>query len=359
MKEQINISNYEAYLLDDLEGNLSTLQREELESFLILHPELKTELEEMRGVEEFYLPTNEATFDEKEALKKTDIQVGEVSASTFGDRSIADIEGIATTKEKEELKSFIQKNDWAEKEYKLYTKTKVSPDTAIVYPEKNALYRKTKVVAFYQNQTFWKGVAAAAVLLIGLFTVFDYTDERVYELRKNDFSALVDLNQNESVWEVLRIAEHNTKIKRQVEEELKLSSSLKPNYDKLVHSSTKGEAVKVEVSKRKLEQPLQVQAKPMIALIGSNVEITGLQLYSVEELNAIETKLLVNYSDESPKTKFSKGLSVFKELIALGKKELSEKASDVQLIEKKYDKDGALEYWAFRVGSISVTHQVK
>ena len=362
MKEQINISNYEAYFLDDLEGNLSEALQKELETFLMLHPELKAELDEMREIEEFQLPVSEIAFDKKETLKKTDFQVGGVSASTFGDHCIADIEGVSTTQEKDELKSFIQKNDWADKEYKLYANTKVNPDKAIVYPHKKALYRKTKVIAFYQNQTFWKGVAAAAILLIGLFTVFNQSDvSRVYELRKSSLSASTDLTQKEDTWNVLKVAANNMKERRLAKETL-VTSSVKSND--VAYPSIKtikpNKAEEIEIGARKYDSPIKIQVKTKPTLIQtSNHLYANLQLYSVQELNEIENELLANYQDEPQKSKFAQGLSSFRELIALGKKELSEKASDVALIEKKYDKDGALEHWAFRVGSISVTHQVK
>lgn len=41
MRGKINIANYEAWLLDQLEGRLSAEEEQELLNFLILHPELE------------------------------------------------------------------------------------------------------------------------------------------------------------------------------------------------------------------------------------------------------------------------------------------------------------------------------
>ena len=47
MKERIDHSNYEAWLLDRLEGNLTPAQEQELDAFLAAHPELDPGLDEL------------------------------------------------------------------------------------------------------------------------------------------------------------------------------------------------------------------------------------------------------------------------------------------------------------------------
>lgn len=48
--EKINLHNYEAYFLDFAEGNLSDAQIQQMEEFLNLHPELRTELEDFEPI---------------------------------------------------------------------------------------------------------------------------------------------------------------------------------------------------------------------------------------------------------------------------------------------------------------------
>lgn len=68
MKTNITIDNYEAFLLDQLEGNLSPADEKALDAFLTANPELKTEVE---GIQLYYLePEESVIFPNKETLKK-------------------------------------------------------------------------------------------------------------------------------------------------------------------------------------------------------------------------------------------------------------------------------------------------
>ena len=42
---KININNYEEWMIDYIEGNLSDAQVKEMQEFLTFHPELKAELD--------------------------------------------------------------------------------------------------------------------------------------------------------------------------------------------------------------------------------------------------------------------------------------------------------------------------
>lgn len=69
MKTSINIDNYEAYLLDQMEGNLSPEDAKALAAFLEAHPELKAEAE---GTQLYYLePEETIVFPDKASLKKS------------------------------------------------------------------------------------------------------------------------------------------------------------------------------------------------------------------------------------------------------------------------------------------------
>ena len=62
----VTIHNYEAYLLDLAEGNLSEEQQLELELFLIQHPELNYALDEQIST---HLIPEEILFHSKSSLK--------------------------------------------------------------------------------------------------------------------------------------------------------------------------------------------------------------------------------------------------------------------------------------------------
>lgn len=67
-KAHINMDNYEAYLLDAVEGNLSASDRDALTAFLAAHPELNIDLDEITL---FYLPEETpVVYPYKSSLKK-------------------------------------------------------------------------------------------------------------------------------------------------------------------------------------------------------------------------------------------------------------------------------------------------
>ena len=67
MKNLINIENYEAFLLDYMEGNLSTEDTVALQMFAAQHPHLNIDLNDLELVE---LNAEEISFNAKENLKK-------------------------------------------------------------------------------------------------------------------------------------------------------------------------------------------------------------------------------------------------------------------------------------------------
>ena len=69
---KIDIHNYEAYLLDYSEGNLTGELQVELELFLIQHPELEINLDELSLVS---LENEAASFSNKNSLKKSEADV--------------------------------------------------------------------------------------------------------------------------------------------------------------------------------------------------------------------------------------------------------------------------------------------
>jgi len=65
---KITINNYEEWMIDYLEGNLSNVERKQLVEFLEFHPELKAELELFEQTK--LQPDTTIVFVNKEALKK-------------------------------------------------------------------------------------------------------------------------------------------------------------------------------------------------------------------------------------------------------------------------------------------------
>ncbi len=152
----INLNNYEAYLLDYVEQNLSPDLVAELMLFLEQNPEAKTELEAFENV---FLNIDSHKFDQKENLRKIAIE----------DLMIAELEGLNSSQESKELFAAIDKNPAYSTLFTDYQKTILKP-TPIIFADKTALKQKEiKVVPLY----WWVSSAAAVLVMFLLLKNFN------------------------------------------------------------------------------------------------------------------------------------------------------------------------------------------
>jgi hypothetical protein len=153
----INQHNYEAYLLDSMEGRLSAEQQLELDTFMALHPELAIDLE---GLAEMTFDPQQAVFPHKEILKKTGADL--VSSEQF----IGYIEQQLSPEEKLRMEEHCAANPALAKELELYKKTIAIADTSVVFEDKEGLKRRTKVIFFNFRAASFAAAASVAVLLL-------------------------------------------------------------------------------------------------------------------------------------------------------------------------------------------------
>ncbi|HRN42346.1 MAG TPA: hypothetical protein PK649_09780, partial [Vicingus sp.] len=149
----INKNNYEAFLLDYVEQNLSPEMVAELMLFLEQNPDLKAELDEYENTLFAQIP--DATFEHKADIKQAAIE----------ELMIAELEGLNNAKESAELKQAIKENVLYASLFANYQKTILVPEQ-IVYADKNSLkHKETKVVPIY----WW--ISSAAAVLFVVFTL--------------------------------------------------------------------------------------------------------------------------------------------------------------------------------------------
>ncbi len=147
--ENINLHNYQAYLLDYAEGNLSEDQQAELFAFLELHPGLEAELEDLDlpTLNEFELLQDE--FDAKPGLKK--------NAEQWEDyRLIASLENLLPEKEQQQLEQDLKENISLRQQFNAYKQTILSPETTLVFSEKLSLLKpavhEEHLLAYIENE---------------------------------------------------------------------------------------------------------------------------------------------------------------------------------------------------------------
>lgn len=163
----ITKNNYEAYLLDYLEGNLSPELSAELMLFFENNPEFKEDLEAFESIT--LIPSTEELVT-KEDLKITENKIGLVN---YEDAIISEIEGENTVEQSAALQAFLRKHPEKEKELTAYRNTKLKA-LPIIYKDKSALMQKeSKVIPLY----WWYASAAAVILALFLLNGINWNEE--------------------------------------------------------------------------------------------------------------------------------------------------------------------------------------
>ena len=207
----INKNNYEAFLLDYMEQNLSADMVAELMLFFENNPELKFELDELEGAA---LPTEVIIFGAKEELKRDGLD----------NLMIAEVEGLNSVEDSKQLQSTIQEDKESEKAFLLYQKTILKP-APVVFANKGALKRERKIVPLY-----WWATSAAAIFLAffllknlntnGVKETTGFSDNKAVEINKIDSTLKEErliIEQELQSNEVVQVAEEVIKKQKNVE----------------------------------------------------------------------------------------------------------------------------------------------
>ena len=155
----INIHNYEEYMIDYMEGNLSPSLLKEMKEFLALNPEIKEELD---GLDEVILLKEDISFKAKESLYK------DIDASIFEDKCISYIENDLNKEEINRYELEVSLDDGKKSLLNDYKKTILVADNSIVFKNRENLkrhfpYRLKKLIHFSS--------AAAVIFAISMSTL--------------------------------------------------------------------------------------------------------------------------------------------------------------------------------------------
>lgn len=163
MKIQIDHTNYEAFYLDYLEGNLSGEALVAFEDFMSENPDLTIDEEE--------LPTLTPTSESYDALEKMALKQGidtqDLNEDTYEFFLIAREEGLLTPDQQAHLNHWLEANAHYRQDANLFALTKFEADETVVYAHKSALKQP---VAARVIPMWFTGVAIAAGLAL-LFTI--------------------------------------------------------------------------------------------------------------------------------------------------------------------------------------------
>jgi hypothetical protein len=148
----LNRNNYEEYFLLYIDNELSAAERNAVELFVQDNADLKAEL---NTLQQTVYKADAAVYENKKELLKDEFAVLQQNLLFYIDDEL-------TAADKYTIEKLLKADSNAGKELALLQKTKLLPDTAIIFANKKSLYRKEggKVIGLP-----WRRIAAAAILL--------------------------------------------------------------------------------------------------------------------------------------------------------------------------------------------------
>lgn len=159
---EINKDNYEAILVDYLDGNLNSQEEAMLLLFLENNPAINEEFSLLREVN-LSIPEEPVFSFNKETLKKPT----QIKVSDYHNAIISYIEGNLTQKEEQQLLHNIAAYPELKKEYNLFAKTKLNPADKLIFRNKKSLKKKSaRIIPLYFK------VASIAAIFIAIFFLF-------------------------------------------------------------------------------------------------------------------------------------------------------------------------------------------
>lgn len=165
----INRNNYEEFFILYLDNELDAETRAEVEAFAMAHPDLGEELELL--LQTRFEPDEEIQFAGKEALLKQ-----ETAENRYEEFMLLATDGELNAAQQDELAEWLAANPARQKEMAILLRTRMVPDTTIVYPNKNELYRhEEKVRPVFSIR--WRRIAVAASILLATGTTFMLLDK--------------------------------------------------------------------------------------------------------------------------------------------------------------------------------------
>ena len=162
---QIDRSNYEIWLIDWIDGNLTDYQIEQLQLFLSETPDLQEEFYEMNI---FKLNSSVKSYPYKARLKK---HVADLSGSQFEYLCVAYYENDLSDEQQTELKQIIEQYPEKKRSFEQFQKMRLTP-VSVKYKRKNLLIKRPASQKILRYSLLGLSVAATlAFIIINYFLI--------------------------------------------------------------------------------------------------------------------------------------------------------------------------------------------
>lgn len=170
----INRNNYEEYFLLYADKELPAHEKNMVEMFVQQNPDLEEEFIMLQ--QSVVKPDNTITLEDKNSLFRKEEFINQ---DNYEEKFLLYADNELSLSEIEETEKFALANPSLQAEFALLQQVTFKPDTSIVFPRKQLLYKKeedAKVIPFR-----WKALAAAVLLGLGLWTGISYLQKEKTE----------------------------------------------------------------------------------------------------------------------------------------------------------------------------------
>jgi hypothetical protein len=155
----INRNNYEEYLLLYIDGELPAAERQAVESFLAVNPDLK---EELQLLQQTILQPEHLSFSEKDLLYRKEEGI---SLGNFQEYFLLYVDEELNAAEKQSVETFVLQNPELQEEFTLL-KQSVLPAEQVIFKNKEVLYRKEEKRRPVVISLRWASLAAAVMIAV-------------------------------------------------------------------------------------------------------------------------------------------------------------------------------------------------
>lgn len=184
---RITKENYGLFVIDYLDGNLSAKDQKALLHFLEEHPELKEKINQLRQA---HLQAPAINFPDKEKLKKPEIiPTSGIDESNYEEFLLLSLDQELSTKETESFSFFMENNPQLKTEQETFSKTRLEPDTSIVYSSKAKLKKNINIAP-----ALWiSSIAAAVLVLLGWIFFFNNNGDNITKQYQRHTLVIVEI----------------------------------------------------------------------------------------------------------------------------------------------------------------------
>jgi len=163
----ITRENYEAYIIDYLDGKLNPLQSAELMQFLSQNPDLEEEFNEFENIK---INSSKEIKLNKDELRRSFSDIKQINDENFDEFCIASSENLLEEYDEYRLQAYILQHPDKEKEANIYKRLKIKADLHIHFPFKSTLHKPLPFFTARRIVLMATSIAASITLIFWILT---------------------------------------------------------------------------------------------------------------------------------------------------------------------------------------------